>query len=138
MKLPELLEGFGYEQNKFHKYDVYYHNLHSCDAGPRDNYPVRFAALFHDMAKPRTGRSKGDGEDGNTFYNHEVIGCRVAKKVMRRLKFSTNDINKITHLIRHHMFFYTEEWTDGAVRRFLRNVGVENLQDLFLLSLYCL
>ncbi len=129
--LPELMEGYQFEQNKFHKYDVYYHNLYSCDAALPDNWEVRLAALLHDIAKPRTSREKG--EDGNSFYNHEIIGSRMSRKILRRLKFSTATIDKIVHLVKHHMFYYTKEWTDGAVRRFLRNVGVENLPELFAL-----
>lgn len=130
--LPEFLAGYGVEQNRFHKYDVYYHNLYSCDAAPQDNYIVRIAALFHDIAKPQTSREKEE-TDGNSFYNHEIIGSKIAYKILKRLKFSKIEVEKITHLIRHHMFYYTKEWTDGAVRRFLRNVGVENLDDLFAL-----
>lgn len=130
--LPELLEGYEVEQNRFHKHDVYYHNVYSCDCGPGDNYIVRIAALFHDIGKTRTIRSKPD-EEGNSFYNHEIVGARMAKKILKRLKFSREEVTRITHLIKHHMFYYTDEWTDGAIRRFLRNVELENLDDLFLL-----
>ena len=127
--LPELLIGFGVEQNKFHKYDVYYHNLNTCDAAPKDNYIVRIASLFHDISKPQTKKEEVDGE--GSFYNHEIVGAKIAYQILKRLKFSNEDIKKITHLIKHHMFYYTDEWTDGAVRRFIRNVGLENLTDLF-------
>ena len=129
--IPELLTGYGVIQNKFHKYDVYYHNIFSCDAAPSDNYIVRLAALFHDISKPQTRREQDDNE--NSFYNHEIVGAKIAQNILRRLKFSNDDVRKITHLIKFHMFYYTDEWTDGAVRRFLKNVGVENLPELFLL-----
>ncbi|HPO49046.1 MAG TPA: CCA tRNA nucleotidyltransferase [Spirochaetota bacterium] len=129
--IPELLYGFEVNQNRFHKYDVYYHNLFSCDAAPSDNYIVRIAALFHDISKPQTKKEQDDNE--NSFYNHEIIGARVARTILKRLKFSNEETRKISHLIKYHMFYYTEEWTDGAVRRFLKNVGVENLPDLFAL-----
>jgi poly(A) polymerase/tRNA nucleotidyltransferase (CCA-adding enzyme) len=129
--LPELLNCYGVIQNKFHKYDVYYHNLYSCDAAPDNNYNIRFAALFHDIAKPQTQKNKDDLENENSFFNHEVIGARVAGKILKRLKFKKTDINEVTHLIRYHMFYYTNEWTDGAVRRFIKNVGIENLDNLF-------
>ena len=90
------------------------------------------AALLHDVAKPRTSHEKAN-DDGNSFYNHEIIGSRMAGRILKRLKFSTAQISHIKHLIKHHMFYYTKEWTDGAVRRFIRNVGAENLEDLFLL-----
>lgn len=127
--LPDLMEGYQVDQNRFHKFDVYHHNLYSCDAAPADNVIVRFAALFHDIAKPRTRRAKEDDE--NSFYNHEIIGGRMAYRILKRLKFSNEQINRITHLIKHHMFYYTHEWTDGAVRRFIRKVGLEHMTDLF-------
>jgi len=129
--LPELDNCYGVKQNKFHKYDVYYHNLYSCDAAQEDNYIIRFAALFHDIAKPNTIREKDDEENENTFYNHEIIGSGMTYKILKRLKFKNSDIKKITHLVKYHMFYYTSEWTDGAVRRFIRNIGLENLGDLF-------
>jgi poly(A) polymerase/tRNA nucleotidyltransferase (CCA-adding enzyme) len=131
--IPELAECYNIVQNRFHKYDVYYHNIYTCDAAPVDNYRIRLAALFHDIAKPQTKRGKEDQEDENSFYNHEIIGSKIAYRILKRLKFSNQDIKSITHLIKYHMFYYTYEWTDGAVRRFIRNVGVENLNDLFTL-----
>ncbi len=129
--IPELNDCYEVNQNKFHKYDVYYHNLYSCDAGPKDNRVVRIAALFHDIAKPQTRKEMEENE--NSFYNHEIIGSYVSNKILKRLKFSNEERHKIVHLIKHHMFYYTQEWSDGAVRRFLRNVGLENLENLFLL-----
>ncbi len=131
--MPELLEGYGIKQNKYHKFDVYYHNLYTCDAAKPDDYRIRLAALLHDIGKPYAKKEVEDESTGkkSVFYNHEIIGAAIAKKILRRLKFSNNDINFITHLIRNHMFHYTDDWTDGAVRRFLRKVGVENLDALF-------
>ena len=132
--IPELLEGFGVEQNIFHKYDVYYHNLYTCDAAIENDYRIRLSALLHDIGKPYAKREIEEGEKGkkkSVFYNHEIIGTAIAKKIMKRLKFSNADINFVTHLIRNHMFHYTDNWTDGAVRRFLRKVGIENLDALF-------
>ena len=132
--LPELSRCYGVVQNRFHKYDVYYHNIYSCDAVDSDNLNVRIAALLHDIAKPQTKRGKAEDEENeNSFYNHEIIGARTSYHILKRLKFPNDDIKKITHLIKHHMFYYTDQWTDGAVRRFLRNAGVENLKDLFAL-----
>ncbi len=130
--LPELNECYEINQNRFHKYDVYYHNVYTCDAAPENDYRIRFAALFHDIAKPQTKREK-DMEEENSFYNHEIIGAKIAGKILKRLKFSNHDIKYITHLVKYHMFYYTSEWTDGAVRRFIRNVGVENIESLFTL-----
>jgi tRNA nucleotidyltransferase (CCA-adding enzyme) len=127
--LPELSKCHGVTQNRFHRYDIYYHSLYSCDEAQPQNPIIRLSALLHDIGKLPT-RREGEGGDF-TFYNHEVTGARMARKIMTRLKFSNDDITKVTNLILNHMFHYTGEWTDGAVRRFMRKVGVENLEDLF-------
>ncbi len=119
--LPEVMEGYGIDQNEYHKYTVYYHNLYSCDNGPKDQPLVRLAALFHDIGKPRAKNYALKVGNGNVFYNHEIIGERMAQKILRRLKFSNQEIAFITKLIHLHMFYYTTDWTNGAVRRFLRN-----------------
>jgi putative nucleotidyltransferase with HDIG domain len=125
--LPELLEGVGIEQRDRHQFDVFRHALYSCDFMEKD--PVlRMAALLHDIGKPRCFKVR-DGV--NTFYGHENVGEEMAHEILRRLKFSKADENRICHLIKNHMFHYTEDWTDGAVRRFIARVGLENLSDLF-------
>ena len=132
--MPELMQGFGVNQNKFHKYDVYYHILHTIQAvEPLENDQltllVRLAALFHDIAKPMV-QKKVSKQDDPVYYNHEVVGSSVAKKIMKRLKYSNAEIEFVTLLVRQHMFYYQDEWTDGAVRRFMRAVGVENIKPL--------
>ena len=125
--LPELLEGVGIEQRDRHQFDVFHHALYSCDFMEKD--PVlRMAALLHDIGKPRCYKVR-DGV--NTFYGHENVGAEMAHEILKRLKFSKADENRICHLIKNHMFHYTEDWTDGAVRRFIARVGLENLSDLF-------
>ncbi len=131
--LPELDRCYGVMQNKFHIYDIYYHSLYSCDAAPADKPLIRLAALLHDIGKAATKRMGNNGD--YTFYNHEVTGAKITRAIMKRLKFSNDDIGKVNNLVINHMFHYTEEWTDGAVRRFMRKVGVENLDDIFLLRL---
>jgi len=131
--LPELASCYQVFQNKYHLYDVYYHSLYSCDAAPANFWYLRLAALFHDIGKPITKHSKKEGE--NTFYNHEVVGAKITRRIMRRLKFSNEEISKVNNLVINHMFHYTDDWTDGAVRRFIKKVGLENINDLFLLRL---
>lgn len=131
--LPELAECYDVSQNRYHIYDVYYHSVYSCDAAPREQPMIRLAALLHDVGKVPT---RHPGEDGDfTFYNHEVVGAKMVKKIMKRLKFSNEQIETVNNLILNHMFHYTDEWTDGAVRRFIRKVGLENIGDLFTLRL---
>lgn len=131
--MPEVMEGYAVDQNEFHRHDVYYHNLYSCDAVPPEKPLVRMAALFHDIGKPRAKNYAISNGNGNVFYNHEIIGERMAERVLKRLKFSNNDLRTITRLVKMHMFYYTEEWSDGAVRRFLRKIdgNMEFLSDLF-------
>jgi len=131
--MPELLEGYKVEQNEFHKYDIYYHNLYTCDAIPKSKPLVRLAGLLHDIGKARAKKYALEHGIGNVFYNHEVIGERMAEKILKRLKFSNAEITTIKMLIRLHMFYYTDEWTDGAVRRFLRKFDgdLKFLEDLF-------
>lgn len=130
--LPELLEGYGVEQNKYHVYDIYYHNLNSCDASATltDDLTIRLAALFHDIGKSRAIRSKENNI--NTFYNHEMYSYRMARAIMKRLKFSNSDIATTLELIKYHMFHYTRDWTDGAIRRFIRKTD-KILDKLFIL-----
>ncbi len=127
--LPELDLCYGVEQNKYHVHDIYYHSLYACDAAPKDQPLIRLAALLHDIGKVRTRREGADGD--YTFYNHEVIGARMVRKLMRRLRFSNSDLDTVNNLVINHMFHYTDDWSDGAVRRFMKKVGVDNIEDLF-------
>ena len=126
--LPELVTCVGIEQPaEFHPHDVYWHSLFSCDAAPKDNLTVRLAALFHDLGKPAC-------KEGFTFYNHDKVGAEIAERLMRRLKFSNDEIDRVVNLVASHMFDYSSKWSDAAVRRFIRRIGgVENVPDLFLL-----
>jgi len=90
---------------------------------------VRLAALFHDVGKPETRQEREDGEA--TFYNHQFVGERLAREAMERLRFSRDMTDRVAHLVRQHMFDYRPEWSDAAVRRFIRSVGVDAIADLF-------
>jgi poly(A) polymerase/tRNA nucleotidyltransferase (CCA-adding enzyme) len=128
--LPELAAGVGVEQPpEFHQHDVYWHSLYSCDAAPAGNLVVRLAALLHDIGKPAC-------KQGFTFYNHDRVSAEMAAKLMRRLKFSNDETERVANLIAQHMFDYTAEWSDAAVRRFIRRIGgLESVPDLFALRL---
>jgi poly(A) polymerase/tRNA nucleotidyltransferase (CCA-adding enzyme) len=66
-----------------------------------------------------------------TFYNHEYVGARIANRLCRSLKFSSEDTERIVNLVRHHMFYYNAgEVTAASVRRLIKKVGKENLKDL--------
>lgn len=128
--LPEMDEGVGVEQNLHHKYTVFEHLIKSLQYAARYDYPlhVRLAALFHDIGKPRTRRKKGNEF---TFYGHDIVSERITQKVLKRLRFSNELNEKVTNLVRHHMFYYDiGKVTDAGARRLLRRVGKENFDDL--------
>ena len=118
--LPELEEGYGIDQNEFHKYDVYRHNVETCNHMSIDDMIGRLAALLHDIGKPRAKKFALKIGNGNVFYNHEIIGAKMTKNLMKRLKFSNEEISKCVLLVELHMFYYTSDWNDGAIRRFLK------------------
>lgn len=132
--LPELLEGVGMEQNLHHIYTVWEHNVKALQYACEQEYSmqVRVASLLHDVGKSRTKRGEGKT---STFYGHEVVGARMAKSALRRLKFSKDDIQHITMLIRQHMFNSDLEGenavTDSGIRRLISRVGPENMEDLY-------
>lgn len=129
---PVLRETIGVSQDKkAHKYTVWEHLLRSLQHAADRKWPleVRLAALFHDIAKPATKRP--DGKGGSSFYGHEVLGAKVTRVTLQNLKFSKKVIEKVTTLVRWHMFFAdTEQITLSAVRRMINNVGQENVWDL--------
>ena len=128
--MPELEEGINVNQNKHHIYTVWGHNLLSLDWAANHNYKLenRIASLMHDVGKPRT--KNGEGPDA-TFYNHEVVGAKMVAKILERLKFPKKFIEKVVLLARYHLFYYNvEEVTESSVRRLVKNVGPENIDDL--------
>lgn len=130
--VPELEETYGVEQNQAHSYDVWEHLLRSLQCAADKNYPleIRLAALFHDISKP-SSRRWGSVQKQWTFYGHEVVGSHVTKKILQNLRFPGNIIEKVTKMVRWHMFFSdTEQITLSAVRRMIVNVGRENIWDL--------
>lgn len=133
--LPELQEGINVGQNKHHIYTVFEHNIKSLQFAAEFNYTleVRLACLLHDIGKPRTKRPK---DNDFTFYAHDIVGARMAEKLLRRLKFSNDIINKVTHLVRQHMFYYdVGKVTEAGARRLLRRVGPEHFDDLIKLRI---
>ncbi|NVN97007.1 HD domain-containing protein, partial [Candidatus Nomurabacteria bacterium] len=129
--IPELEEGIGCDQKGAHIYDVWEHLLHALDHAAQKGWPleVRLAALFHDIGKPRSRRVGTKKE--YTFYGHEVIGARITKQIMERLKYPKKTSDLVNKLVRGHMFFSdTEMITLSAVRRVVANVGKEHIWDL--------
>lgn len=126
--VPELENGYDVKQNHHHIYTVFKHSVLSLKFCPSADWRVRLAALLHDVAKPKTKKLiNGD----YTFYNHELVGAKMVRKIMERLKFSNEDTDRVVNLVKNHMFYYNVgEVTDASVRRLIKKVGKENLKDL--------
>jgi len=132
--IPEMLEGIGVKQpEEYHVHEVYDHLLATVDVSEDS---VKLAALFHDIGKPRCA------EDGH-FYGHDIVSAEMAREIMSRMRFSKVEIDRVYRLIRWHMFVfsdwregeYVSNWTDAAIRRFIKNVGQEYVEDLFRLRM---
>ena len=116
------------DEHHHHK-DVYEHTLKVLDqaialedrlGGP--NLVIRLAALLHDIGKPKT-RELIDG-GGVSFHHHEVVGARMAKERLKKLRFSNEIVDDVSSLVFLHLRFHgygTGEWTDSAVRRYIRD-----------------
>jgi tRNA nucleotidyltransferase (CCA-adding enzyme) len=130
--IPELERGIGVSQNQAHSFDVWEHNLRTLQHSADKKWPlhVRLSAVFHDISKPETRRFSREKRD-YTFYGHDVVGGRVTREIMERLKFPKDLTDKVSMFVRWHMFFSdTEQITISAVRRLITNVGKDNIWDL--------
>lgn len=127
--LPEL-PALRLESDEHHRHkDVYEHTLIVLeqamaleDTGP--DLALRLAALLHDIGKPRTRRFEGDGRV--SFHHHEVVGAKMTKRRMTALKYSNELVKDVSRLVELHLRFHgygTGEWTDSAVRRYVRDAG---------------
>ncbi len=128
--VPELEKGVGVSQNKGHIYDIYEHSIRALQAAADQgfNLEVRLAALFHDIGKPET--KEGEGPD-STFYNHDYVGAKFTSQILKRLKFPKQLIEKITTLVRSHMFVSDpDRLTAAGARRLIKRVSKENISDL--------
>lgn len=129
--IPELEEGIGCEQGGIHAYDVFEHNLRTCQAAADKGYSIemRYAALLHDIAKPRT---RGEGKHKQySFHGHEVVGSKMARNILKNLRMPRELSEKVVNLIRWHMFFADpDQITLSAVRRTITRIGEENIDDL--------
>jgi len=125
----EFLPMIGCTQNRYHAFDVWGHSMRVLDAVPREDVALRFAGLFHDIAKPATkGAHPETGEA--TFYNHEEVGAEVTDGILQRLKFSNDERERIVHHVRWHLIPYEPGWSASAIRRWVRRVGPGNVATL--------
>jgi len=129
--LQELAVCRGVEQKGFHQFDVLDHCLLACDYAAQKGYSqiLRMAALLHDIGKPDVHRLDESGVW--TFYRHEEKSAKMSRIILNRLRFSNAFIDSVSHLVGEHMFLYTDEWSDTAVRRFIARVEEKNLEDIY-------
>jgi poly(A) polymerase len=141
--LPEL-PALALERDEHHRHkDVYEHTLQvlgqAIDLEPRlpdggPDFIARFAALMHDAGKPKTRRFLDDGTV--TFHHHDVVGAKLTRRRMKALRFSNDDIDAVSKLVELHLRFHgygSGEWTDSAVRRYVRDAG-DQLERLHVLT----
>ena len=130
--IPELEEGIGCEQKGAHIYDVFDHLLHAVQHAADKGFSleIRLSALFHDIGKPATRRYDAT-KDKYTFFGHEVVGARMTKKILERLRVSRETTDLVVSMVRNHMFFSdTEQITLSAVRRVIAKVKPGHIWEL--------
>jgi tRNA nucleotidyltransferase (CCA-adding enzyme) len=134
--LPELEKTFGiYQEGPKHarEYDIGEHCLLTLKHTPTTDPLVKLGALLHDVGKTETYKV---AEDGNvTFYNHELVGGRIVNQIAKRFNLSKKQSDKLFKLVRFHMFAINENQTDSAIRRFIKNVGLEYVDDMMALRI---
>jgi poly(A) polymerase len=141
--LPEL-PALALERDEHHRHkDVYEHTLRVLEQtieleprlpGGEPDFVARFAALMHDVGKPRTRRFQDDGTV--TFHHHDVVGAKLTRQRMKALRFANDTIDAVAHLVELHLRFHgygSGEWTDSAVRRYVRDAG-DQLERLHVLT----
>lgn len=131
---PELVQMQGVTQDGGHIYDVWEHTLHALEAVSSErDLALRLAVLFHDVAKPLTKTL--DTEQHSHFYGHDSLGAEIARKVLNRLRLPSSEISRVANLVSMHMRVgeYSDEWSDSAVKRLMRDAGL-NMHDLLELA----
>jgi len=124
--IPELQEGFEEEQNKHHGESILMHNMLAADAIKKPDPILKLALLLHDVGKVKTKQFNPEIQDYN-FLGHETVGAKMAVKIMKRLKFSTGDIERVDNIIRHHMYYFTEDTKDKTIKKFMALPEFKNI-----------
>lgn len=128
--IPELTETIGSSQGSDSDYDLFEHTALVTQFVP-PKLELRLAALFHDVAKAWTLMETEDGR--LAFPEHDRLSADVAQERLRELRFPNKVVEGAAHLVRHHMFGYSSEYGDAALRRMISRVGQETVEDLITL-----
>ena len=132
--LPEMLSLVGHAQNRFHAYDCWDHTLACVDAVPLGYRDVRWAALLHDLGKPESATPHPDHPGEYRFFGHEKISVKQVDEITHRLRFSSSRREQVSRLVATHMLHPDDAWGDPAIRRLLRKVGHECLDEFLILK----
>ena len=127
--LPEFIPMIGQRQNRHHAHDVWDHTLQVLDACPAEPTDFRWAALFHDLGKPLTAEPHSNQQGDFRFFGHEKVSLQISGDIGKRLKFSKARQRRVDQMIAHHMVHPTDDWGDSAIRRLLRKLPGEDLDD---------
>jgi tRNA nucleotidyltransferase/poly(A) polymerase len=131
--LPELTETKNLRPKDVYKNDVFSHCIYSCDAIQENKLSLRLAGLLYNIGKAHDTKIKKDGKI--IHLNQDVISAKISYKILKRFQYPQEIINKVYFLIRHHMFYYTSNFTDKAIKKFIKKISQEDLEDLILLRL---
>ncbi len=129
--LPELNACFEVEQKspkRHHIFDVGTHCVKSLAHCPSQDTITKLATLLHDIGKAKVAKVTEEGV--RTFYNHEVVGARQVLAIAKRWNLARVQRDKLYKLVRYHQFTVNENQTDRALRRFIRNIGTENIEEM--------
>lgn len=124
--MPEVDETYGIEQNEYHPDDVFMHSIKTMNHAPKKLY-LRWAALLHDVGKKKM-KTVVDGRI--VFYGHQDESARLAEEILGRLRYSKKFIGRVKNLILNHMFNLDEDSSDSAIGRFIRKVGLDDIDAL--------
>lgn len=124
--MPELAETAHISQGNRHRWDVLHHSFMTTQ-NIKPVLHLRLAALLHDIGKAAT---LSVDDQGLHFYQHELVGAEITKKILRRLRYSLALQDKVALLVKEHMFQIHPHSTDKAIRRFIARVGIDNIYDL--------
>lgn len=129
--IPQFMRTKGCLQNKWHSFDVYGHSLSVMENLPPDPL-LRLAGLLHDIGKPDTQTPHPHNKGEFRFIDHANVGALYVEGIAKRLKLSNDDINRIIHIVKHHMRLMEIPTSELGIRKLLRDLGIENIEEFII------